>query len=146
MSGLVWCSCMVQTDGRVWNTVNFQRLNQASPSETHHICSSLNTVSSVPKHTFKTVAGANSGYHQIPLDEESGKFTTFITPCGYLHTPMEHCTAKDAFSKRFDDAITGTPRKLKCVDDTSSKNTRHSGTHIRELHSARTNLDSANKV
>ncbi|KAK3877390.1 hypothetical protein Pcinc_017902 [Petrolisthes cinctipes] len=62
-----------------------------------------------------------SGYHQIPLDYESRKLTTFIAPWGrfrYCRTPMGHCAAQDALTKRFDDIITDTPRKLKCVDDT----------------------------
>ncbi|XP_063859146.1 uncharacterized protein LOC135100114 [Scylla paramamosain] len=78
-------------------------------------------ISSVSKHTFKTVADAYSGYHQIPLDSESRKLTTFITPWGrfrYRRTPMGHCAAQDAFTKRLDDVMSDVPRKIKCVDDT----------------------------
>ena len=78
-------------------------------------------ITSVPKHTFKTTVDAYSGYHQIPLDLESRKLTTFITPWGrfrYCRTLMGHCAAQDAFTKRFDDVIADIPRKLKCVDDT----------------------------
>lgn len=31
---------------------------------------------------------------------------------------MGHCSATDAYTKRFDDAVSGFPRKHKCVDDT----------------------------
>lgn len=75
----------------------------------------------MPKHTFKTVADAYSGYHQIPLDSASRKLTTFITPWGrfrYRRTPMGHCAAQDAFTKRLDDVMSDVPRKIKCVDDT----------------------------
>ncbi|KAG0724220.1 Transposon Ty3-I Gag-Pol polyprotein [Chionoecetes opilio] len=108
-------------DGRPRRTVDFQRLNRASLRETHHTRPPFDLVSSVPKHTFKTVADAYSGYHQVPLDEESRKLTTFITPWGryrYRRSPMGHCASQDAFTKRFDDTITDVPRKLKCVDDT----------------------------
>ena len=80
-----WCSRMVvvpKKDGRPRRTVDFQRLNRASLRETHHTRPPFDLVSSVPKHAFKTVADAYSGYHQVPLDEESRKLTTFITPWG----------------------------------------------------------------
>lgn len=70
--------------------------------------------------TCMTVADAYARYHQIRLNEESKPLTTFITPQGsfrYWHTPMGHCSAQDAFTKRFDDVIATVPRKLKWVDD-----------------------------
>ena len=30
---------------------------------------------------------------------------------------MGHCSARDAYTKRFDDIIIDVPRKFKCVDD-----------------------------
>ena len=119
-----WCSRMVvvpKKDGRPRRTVDFQRLNQASLCETHHTRPPFDSITTVPKHTFKTVADAFSSNHQIPLDEHSKTLTTFITLWGrfcYCRTPMGHCTAQDAFTKRFDDAIADVPRKLNCVDDT----------------------------
>ena len=119
-----WCARMVvvpKKSGKPRRTVDFQKLNQACLRETHHSRPPFDLVTSVPKHTFKTVADAYSGYHQIPLDDESRKLTTFITPWGryrYCRTPMGHCSAQDAFTKRFDDVIADIPRKLKCVDDT----------------------------
>ncbi|MPC98483.1 Polyprotein P3 [Portunus trituberculatus] len=72
-------------------------------------------VSRIPRHTYKTIADAHWGFQQIQLHEES------ITPWGryrYSRTPMGHCAAPDAYTRRFDEAITGIPRKFKCVDDT----------------------------
>jgi len=115
-----WCSRMVvvpKKDGRPRRTVDFQRLNRASMRETHHTRPPFDLITSVPKHTFKTVADAYSGYHQIPLDKESRKLTTFITPWGrfrYCRTPMGHCAAQDAFTKRLDDIISTVPRKMVC--------------------------------
>jgi len=77
--------------------------------------------SGVPVHSYKTVADAHWGYHQVELDEESWRLTTFIIPWGqyqYCRTPMGHCSAGDAYTKRFDDAIMALPRKYKCIDDT----------------------------
>ena len=119
-----WCARMVvvpKKDGRARRTVDFQPLNRACKRETHHTRTPFDMISSVPKHTFKTVADAYAGYHQIQLDDESKKLTTFITPWGryrYCRTPMGHCAAQDAFTKRFDDVVANVHRKLKCVDDT----------------------------
>ena len=93
-----WCSRMVMVpkkDGRQRRTVDFQRLNQVSLREIHHTHPPFNSIIGVPKHTYKTIADAYSGYHQIPQDEESRKLTTFITLWGhfrYLCTPIGHCS------------------------------------------------------
>lgn len=119
-----WCARMVvvaKKSGKPRRTVDYQRLNAACQRETHHTPAPFDMVSGVPKHSFKTVADAYWGYHQVSLDEESRRLTTFITPWGrfrYLRTPMGHCSAGDAYTKRFDDAIQGIARKYKCVDDT----------------------------
>ena len=58
---------------------------------------------------------------QVELDLESRRLITFITPWGrfrYRRTAMGHCFAGDAYTEWFDNAIQGTPRKYKCVDDT----------------------------
>ncbi|XP_063876921.1 uncharacterized protein K02A2.6-like [Scylla paramamosain] len=118
-----WCARMVvvaKKSGQPRRTVDYQRLNAACRRETHHTPAPFDMVSSVPKHCFKTVADAYCGYHQVRLDEESRSLTTFITPWGrfrYLRTPMGHCSAGDAYTKRFDDAIQGIVRKHKCIDD-----------------------------
>ena len=106
-------------DGHLRYTVDFQKLNASSLRETHHTPTPFDLVSKVPKHTYKTIADAKSGFHQGALDEESSKVTTFITKWGryrYLRTPMGHCSSTDTFTRRFDYAIADTPRRLKCVD------------------------------
>ena len=91
-------------DGRPRHTVDFQRLNHTSLRETHHTRPAFDLVSSVPKHAFKTVADAYSGYHQIPLDKESRKLTTFITPWGcYLYCRTPHGPLR--FAGRFYKAL-----------------------------------------
>ena len=119
-----WCARMVvvaKKSGKPRRTVDFQKLNSCCLRETHHTPTPFDMVSDVPPHSFKTVADAHWGFHQVELDEESRHLTTFITPWGryqYCRTPMGHCSATDAYTKRFDDAISDFPRKHKCVDDT----------------------------
>ena len=119
-----WCARMVvvaKKSGRPRRTVDFQILNGSCLRETHHTPAPFDMVSDVPPHSYKTVADAHWGFHQVELDEASRPLTTFITPWGrfqYCRTPMGHCSATDAYTKRFDDAVNGFPRKHKCVDDT----------------------------
>ena len=63
---------------------------------------------------------AFNGYHQVLLDPESLKLTTFISEFGrfrYLRTPQGLCSAGDAYNHRFDNILIETPRKKKVVDD-----------------------------
>ncbi|KAK4313454.1 hypothetical protein Pmani_015211 [Petrolisthes manimaculis] len=119
-----WCARMVvvaKKSGKPRRTVDFQKLNSCCLRETHHTPAPFDMVSDVPPHSFKTVADAHWGFHQVELDEDSRHLTTFITPWGryqYCRTPMGHCSATDAYTKRFDDAVTDFPCKHKCVDDT----------------------------
>ncbi|KAK4327848.1 hypothetical protein Pmani_001697 [Petrolisthes manimaculis] len=112
---------VAKKSGKPRRTVDFQKLNSCCLRETHHTPAPFDMVSDVPPHSFKTVADAHWGFHQVELDEDSRHLTTFITPWGryqYCRTPMGHCSATDAYTKRFDDAVTDLPRKHKCVDDT----------------------------
>lgn len=73
-------------------------------------------ISSILACTYKTVADAFSGFHQIDLNEPSRHLTTFLTQWGryqYCRTLMEHCSASKAYSKRFDDNIEGVKRNVK---------------------------------
>ena len=67
------------------------------------------------------MADAFNGYHQIALDSESSKLTTFITEFGrfrYLRTPKGLCSAGDAYNSLYDKVLSGIPRKHRIVDDT----------------------------
>ena len=119
----VWCAHMVvvpKANGKPRRTIDYQELNKYCVRETHHTRVPFDMVSSVPKQTYKTTLDAFWGFHQVPLAEDSRPLTTFITPWGryrYLRTPMGHCSASDAYTKRYDDAVVDIERKFKCVDD-----------------------------
>ena len=69
---------------------------------------------------YKTVADAKNGYHQVRLDEESSKLTTFLTEFGryrYLRSPQGLRSSGDAYTRRFDEILVDIPRKHKVVDD-----------------------------
>ena len=74
----------------------------------------LDIVSSIPHYTYKTVADAFHGYHQVLLDEESSKVTTFITEEGryrYLRSPQGLCSAGDVYTRRYGEILMDIPRK-----------------------------------
>ena len=80
-----WCMRMLvvpKHDGSPRRTVDFQPLNKYIDREIHHTPTPFQVVSSIPPKMYKTVLDAYNGYHQVPLDEESSKMTTFITEKG----------------------------------------------------------------
>ena len=80
----------------------------------------FDVVSNIPSHTYKTVLDAFNGHHQVPLDKESVKLTTFIIEFGryqYLRVPQGHTLLDDAYTRRYDDIIADIPRKHKITDD-----------------------------
>ena len=53
--------------------------NASCLREPHYTPAPFDMVSGVPVHSFKTVADAFWGFHQVELQEESKCLTTFIT-------------------------------------------------------------------
>ena len=69
---------------------------------------------------FFTVFDALKGYHQCPLDEESQKLTTFITPFGrfkYLRALYGISSISEHYNRRMDEAFAGIQGIWKIVDD-----------------------------
>ena len=72
------------------------------------------------KAKYFTVFDALKGYHQCPLDKESQKLTTFITPFGrfkYLRAPYEISSISEHYDRRMDEAFAGLGDFRKIVDD-----------------------------
>ena len=66
------------------------------------------------------VMDCTAGYHQVPLDRESQKLTTFILPSGrysFKRAPMGLNASSDEWCRRSDEAIHGSEGVLKLVDD-----------------------------
>ena len=73
-----------------------------------------------PKAKYFTVFDAKSSYWQIPLDQNSKQYTTFITEWGlyrYTRAPMGLASSGDEFCKRANQALACIPRLFKLVDD-----------------------------
>ena len=97
-------------NGSPRRTVDMQALNEATVRQTHPMTSPYQKVMSVPSGMYKTVTDAHEGFHAIPLDEESSKFTRFITPYGvfrYKRGPQGYQATIDAYNRRFDEITVG---------------------------------------
>ena len=67
-----------------------------------------------------TKVDANSGYWQVPLDEESQELTTFITPIGCFcctRGPYGLSSMQEIFGKKMDIIIDGLEGIVKSTDD-----------------------------
>ena len=91
-----WCMRMVTVEKKnnePRRTIDYQPINKFCKRETHHTPPPIDVISNIPSQCYKTVLDAFNGYHQIPLDKESVKLTTFITEFGrfqYLRAPQGH--------------------------------------------------------
>ena len=101
-------------------TIDYQDLNEATFREHNHTPSPFNLVSTVPAGTFKTVLDAKNGFHSLLIDENSRKYTDFITEWGayqYRRGPQSYHGTGDAYTRRFDDITSNEERYIRCIDD-----------------------------
>ena len=119
----LWMHRMVvvrKQNGSPRRTVDMQRLNDASLRQTHPVLSPYLKAMTVPKNSYKTVTDAWEGYHSVPLDKESSKLTSFVTPFGcfrYLTNPQGNHVSGDAYNKRFDMVTANVKDVQRQVDD-----------------------------
>ena len=101
--------------------VDYKGLNKYVLRPTHTFPSSAEVTAGLdPASRFFCKLDATSGYHQIPLDEESSKLTTFLLPSGrYRHTvaAMGMSCSSDEFCRRSDAIVEGLAGVRKLVDD-----------------------------
>ncbi|MEE4247997.1 MAG: reverse transcriptase family protein, partial [Kangiellaceae bacterium] len=118
---MTWCHRMVvcaKKNGEPRRTVDLQALNRHATRETHHTQSPFHQSRSVPSGQKKTIFDAWNGYHSIPLREEDRHLTTFITPWGryrYKVAPQGYIASGDAYTRRYDEIVSGIQKKTKCI-------------------------------
>ena len=90
-----WCSGIVpvpKPNGRVRICVDLTPLNKAVQRKTHPMGSVDKSLAMLGESRLFMKLDANSGFWQIPVDDESKLLTTFITPFGcfcFNHLPFE---------------------------------------------------------
>lgn len=118
-----WCAGMVpvpKKNNTVSICVDLTKLNEA-------VCREKFILPSV-EHTLGMLAGArifskldaNMGFWQVPLSEESAKFTTFITPFGRFYfnrLPFGITSAPEHFQQQMSLVLEGLPGTVCHIDD-----------------------------
>ena len=78
-------------------------------------------VASIPRGMkYFTTMDSRHGYWEVPLDQESSKLTTFMTPWGayrFKRSVMGLISAGDEHNRRGDDALAGVDNVVKVVED-----------------------------
>ncbi|KAL9985670.1 hypothetical protein ACROYT_G008096 [Oculina patagonica] len=118
-----WCSGIVpvpKPNGRVRICVDLTPLNKAVQRETHLIGSVDESLAMLGESKVFTKLDANSGFWQIPLDEESKLLTTFITPFGrfcFNRLPFGISSAPEIFQRTMSDILEGLDGVICRMDD-----------------------------
>ena len=139
-----WCAPIVvapkkDTD-RIHMCVDLFHLNRFVRQERYPSVTPAEAVANIKQSQAKyfTVFDALKGYHQCPLDEESQKLNTFITPFGrfkYLRAPYGISSISEHYNRRMDEAFTGIQDSRKIVDDVVvfDRDARKHVEHVREI-------------
>ena len=108
-------------NGKIRICVDLTRLNRYVKRPLHPLITPKDAVAGISnKAKFFTSFDARHGYWQLPLDEESQLFTTFITPWGrfkFLRGPMGLVSTGDEYCRRTDSFLGDIPRLIRVVDD-----------------------------
>jgi transposase InsO family protein len=118
-----WCAGMVvvpKSSGAVRICVDFRSLNESVLREVHPLPKVDTTLAQLGKATRFSKVDANCGFWQIPLSEESRRFTTFITPFGrysFNKLPFGISSAPEHFQRRMSQILAGQDGVLCHMDD-----------------------------
>ena len=118
-----WCAPIVvvpKPNGDVRICVDLTRLNKKVRREVYQMPKVEETLGNIAKGAVYSKLDANSGFHQVPLSEESAKLTTFITPFRrYMFRPLPYgiSSAPEFFQKRMDQELDGLEGVVCHMDD-----------------------------
>lgn len=119
-----WCHPIVVVQKPVKKLricLDLTKLNQVTKRELYQLETVDETIAKIGKECkFMTKLDANSGYWQLPLDEESKLKATFITPfgrCCPTGASFRLLSLPEIFNKRIDKIIDGLPGVAKSMDD-----------------------------
>ena len=107
----VWCSGLVpvpKPNGNVRLCVDLTQLNKAVQREIHPMPSVDESLAKLGKSRYFTKLDANSGFWQLPLDEESKLLTTFVTPFGrycFNRLPFGISSAPEIFQRTLSETL-----------------------------------------
>lgn len=118
-----WCAGMVvvpKKSGAVRICVDFRPLNESILREVHPLPTVDEILSQFAGAKVFTKLDANSGFWQIPLEENSKELTTFITPFGrFRFNKLPFCisSAPEHFQRHMTELLEGLEGVVVLVDD-----------------------------
>ena len=119
-----WCSpgfFVPKPNGKVRLVVDYRVINKFIDRPVHPFPSPRDVVKGIlPDSKLFMKLDAVQGYYQVPLDEESSKYTTFLLPSGrfrFTRAPMGMNSSSDGFCMRTDMIFSRVPKVQKIVDD-----------------------------
>ena len=106
LSNSPWCNAVVlvrKKDGSLRFCIDFRRLNSLTVKDSHplpHICETLESLAGVAHYT---TIDMNSGFWQVPMDDESKQYTAFTLGSMGLYEcesmPFGLCNAPPTFQR-----------------------------------------------
>ena len=118
-----WCSGLVpvpKPNGNVRLCVDLTQLNKAVQREIHPMPSVDESLAKLGKSRYFTKLDANSGFWQLPLDEESKLLTTFVTPFGrycFNRLPFGISSAPEIFQRTMSEILKDVDGVICQMDD-----------------------------
>jgi transposase InsO family protein len=122
-SPTAWCSgmvCVPKKNGRVCVCVDLTALNKVVLREVHPMKTVDENLAKLKGSVCYSKLDANSGFWQIPLDFESRKLTTFVTPFGrfcYNRLPFGISSAPEIFQRTMSQILEGLQGVICHMDD-----------------------------
>ncbi|XP_065182156.1 uncharacterized protein K02A2.6-like [Sycon ciliatum] len=118
-----WCAPMVpvaKKNGDVRICVDLRRLNASVRRETFILPTVNETLAKLSGATCFTTLDAAKGFWQVPLDAETAKLTTFITPFGryyFRRLPFGITSEPEIFQRKLMQYLDGLPGVCVFMDD-----------------------------
>ena len=119
-----WCHPVViapKPNGKIRLCLDLTKLNKVTKREFYQLEAVNETLSKIGQEcNVMSKLDANTGYWQLPLDKDSQKKATFITPFGRFcptRAPFGLSSLPEIFNKRMDKIIEGIPGVAKSMDD-----------------------------
>jgi len=118
-----WCAPMVtvmKKNGSVRICTDFKQLNKAVKRERYMLPTLEDILHKLRGAKVFSKLDATSGFFQLPLDEESKKMTTFITPYGryfYTRLPQGITSAPEIFQRTVEEILCDQPHTVCFFDD-----------------------------
>ncbi|KAK7103074.1 hypothetical protein V1264_021199 [Littorina saxatilis] len=144
-----WCAPIVpvmKKSGSVRICTDYKHLNAAVKRERYTLPTLEDILHKLSGSAVFSKLDATSGFYQIPLDPESAKLTTFITPCGrfyYKRLPFGITSAPEIFQRTMENILKDESNVI-CFFDDMMVHSEDEPAHERHLESVTKKLASVN--